>query len=161
MQLRCFAVALVAAIVQAQIPSDMPSDVPSGTPIQAPVEDGATSRMPSTMPVASNLCFICGEGRVVGNPDGVISGGDQTATCGEASMAGLSGMIPAFQCPLVQGIAPGLCDCREAGSPTAAPVFTTEGTPSASPVEVTSNATTRNMVLAIGSTIVSWMVCWG
>lgn len=88
------------------------------------------------VPNTSEACNLCGEGKCVGNPEGVVdftSFGQGAFPCGDLEVGGLQGAIPASFCGFVQNMAGG-CDCNPfgIGTPTA-PVFSPVFAPSITP----------------------------
>jgi hypothetical protein len=89
------------------------------------------------------VCSICGEGLVVGNPDAVFSFSGQSAiTCGTLDAVGLSGAIPIDECALLPGIVNTLCDCQPAVSePTGAPITPSIAVPTSTRAPATPDPT--------------------
>ncbi|KAG7366552.1 beta-Ig-H3/fasciclin [Nitzschia inconspicua] len=119
-----------------------PTEAPTKAPTKAP-----TTPSPVEAPTESFVCSICGEGKVVTNPDGVIDGGAAgTFACLEVVAAANAGLISEAQCLLLQPLAEAACGCEEEGDtvepeedPTDAPVDPTDAPvdPTDAPVDPT------------------------
>jgi hypothetical protein len=143
-----------APVAPTEAPVTGPTDAPVAPPTEAPVTTSPVAStdapVPTEAPVESLLptpapfvCNICGEGKEVTIPDGVVSiptQGDQTcaALVGAASV----GLIPEAGCPILVSLTQIPCGCREVVTPTTtpesgAPVAPTDatGTPSTAPTE--------------------------
>jgi len=81
-------------------------------------------------------CSVCGDGKEVGDPDGVFEFPGQPAiNCGILEAAGESGLIPEAECLLIPPFIQDVCDCLDIeGSPIAAPSDPTRE-PTPSPIE--------------------------
>lgn len=70
---------------------------------------------------SNNVCFVCGEGKVVTLPDAIISlPGFDTVSCQALASAGLNGAFPDDQCAQLPALVDATCAC--APEATAAPV---------------------------------------
>jgi len=101
----------IPAMAPSDMPSDVPSDIPSDIPSSVPSVDTA---MPSSVPTIPSdtdydICYICGEGNVVSDPNGSLL----QYSCAEAELAGLAGNINPGDCQLIQSNAgaPANCGC--------------------------------------------------
>ena len=97
-----------ANIFLSDFPSDAPSDVPSMVPSDSPslvptIEDGAFV----------DSCNICGDDKVVGSSETVVSDGTSSITCGDLEQLGLQGQLDEETCTQVTLAASVLCECKE------------------------------------------------
>jgi hypothetical protein len=115
-------------------------DFPTAAPVEA--EETAAPTNPDLF-----VCSICGDGREVTMPDGVVSIPAQGEfTCSELEESASMGLISPAQCLLVFPFVQSPCGCEDSGSdPVPAPTDTpADPTPSPSdpPVESTPEPTT-------------------
>ncbi|KAI2502772.1 hypothetical protein MHU86_11699 [Fragilaria crotonensis] len=69
---------------------------------------------------SNNVCFVCGEGKVVTIPNAVVEiPGQPSVPCQVLSIAGLNGSFPPDQCALLPGMVGNLFGCAPvSASPT-------------------------------------------
>ena len=117
---------------QGLIPIDqclyLPSVIRSICNCQPIIDNNAPTTPPTTdAPTAItrmlNSCSVCGDGKKVGNPEGIISfPGQPKTTCGNLENDGEQGIIPIDQCAFFPELIGNLCNCISSVSPvTTAP----------------------------------------
>ena len=128
--------------------SPTPSPVPSPTPFPTPL-----ATVPPTAVASEEVfpaCSICGEGQVVGNPDGIIEVEGESINCGSFADFCLEGgcnldVCAAFSNVEVVETLFGDCDCQPEGvtTPVPTPLPTAPPTPfpTAAPTSASSEGT--------------------
>ena len=63
--------------------------------------------------VPSSICKVCGEGKIVANPDAMMTIPQSTDSveCSQIELAGLGGMLPMEQCDMISSIVAQDCGC--------------------------------------------------
>jgi hypothetical protein len=101
----------------------------------------AIAQVPTNPPNPGNpVCFICGTGKAITNPDGVVVfPGQPELSCAQVESAGLNGFIEVGQCPfVVTFLDECFCEATSPPSPTPAPVIVSPVTPQPTDPEPTS-----------------------
>jgi hypothetical protein len=124
--------------------SDFPSLVPTSTTSMRPSLVPTVESPRPTFPL--NACNVCGEERVVTNPDGNVNDTTTNTTylCALLEQRGNGGFIKPEDCSVVQSLADEPCQCGTTPSPSTFPEV------SASPTR-TAPATTSNSIASQGA----------
>eukprot|EP00547_Thalassionema_nitzschioides_P013060 CAMPEP_0194261996 /NCGR_PEP_ID=MMETSP0158-20130606/46317_1 /TAXON_ID=33649 /ORGANISM="Thalassionema nitzschioides, Strain L26-B" /LENGTH=929 /DNA_ID=CAMNT_0039002139 /DNA_START=67 /DNA_END=2856 /DNA_ORIENTATION=+ len=102
------------------LPSALPSTYTSVAPSMKPSE--VQSESPSVDPtitieydpcptIPPNGCSICGEGKCVTNPEGIVEFGGTTFPCGDLENFGSTGILTTEECEIVKATSNGACAC--------------------------------------------------
>ena len=97
--------------------SQTPDMGPVALPTAAPDASGSPVADPggSAPPVAGTPCSVCGDGRVVGNPDALFeSQGQSSMLCGTLQDGGNAGQISAENCDFLPDLISDVCSCTTA-----------------------------------------------